>query len=311
MLRIAGMALLAAACAAAPGFAGEQAAKTAGTSADAFAMEEVLTMRVDGTIAVDATGQVLRYEVATKLDPAVQSVIDKAVPNWLFLPPEVDGKPAAVKSDMRITLIGRKVEAGYEIRIENVLFSKSNEPAWLTGNKSEPDRKSEAAKAGEALYIASAKPMPQFPRYDINGMVTIMVKIAPNGRVGEAIGTQCSLYHASGTAKQLQDACKAMEKASTTAIRRWKFAGSALAESPSATIPLWFSMHGRGQDIVVKASAPGNWRQESRTPYRAPAWLGPEERFVQRMGTSDAVGGELMPAASPLRWRDGAPNGGA
>ena len=61
---------------------------------------------------------------------------------------------------------------------------------------------------------------------------------------------------------------------------------------------------GRSAQAVSESSEPGQWRMESRTPYRTPEWL-PDRRFAQRVGTSDAVGGELVPSDATLQLREG------
>lgn len=312
MRRIAGMAALAAACVAAPGFAG-QADKAAAVVA-APEMEEVLTMRVEGQVVVDASGKVIGHSLQTKLEPKLQALIDKAVPGWVFFPPMVDGKPAAAKSDMRITLLGKKIGDGYEVSIDNVLFSWAKGSDWrLPKRDGKQEAKKDAPKVvdGVSLSVKTMKPKPVYPKnWNVNGIVTILVNIAPDGSIVDAVSTQCSLYFAGGTAIQRRRACKSMEDSAANAIKKWTIHidGHGKPVEPiarSGTIPLQYVMRGPGAETVAKASEPGNWRLEARTPYRLPAWAR-GDRFAQHMGTSDSVGsGELMSSESALRLRDG------
>lgn len=267
--------------------------------------EQVLTMRVDGTISVDATGKVNAYELTTKLEPAVKAVIDKAVPHWSFLPPEVDGKVRAVKTSMRITLLGRQVADGYQVSIDNVLFSKPTYDDFFDGSGPGP---APGPSAG-SMTIASMEPLPKFPKFRISGMVTLQLSVSPEGRVLEASPTQCSLYHANGALAELARICREMERNVAKAARQWTFRHEGGPAMPTTTtLPFLFYSGGEIHEIITKASAPGAWRLEARTPYRVPAWA-QKDRFDQRVGTSDSVGGELTSSASPLRWRGGTMGG--
>jgi hypothetical protein len=311
MRRIAGMAALAAACVAAPGFAGE-ADKDAVVVA-APAMEEVLTMRVDGEITVDATGKVVGHALKTELQPKLRELIDKAMLTWVFFPPVVNGKPTAVKSDMRITLLGKKAGDGYDVTIDNVLFSRADFRDWSVPKRGEKEKKNSARTTadGVSLSIKTMKPRPRYPQHwNVNGIVTILVNIAPDGRIIDAVSTQCSLYFAGGTPIQRQRACRTLEDSAASAIKQWTVTidGHGKPVAPiarSGTVPLHYVMVGPHAEAIEKASQPGNWRLESRTPYRLPAWAR-GDRFAQRMGTSYSVGsGELMSTESALRLRDG------
>ena len=310
MRRIAGIAVLAGVCVAATMFAGVVVAgeQDASGAAPLPKMEEVLTMRVEGDIAVDATGKVIGYTLGTKLDGKLQSLIDQAVPHWVFFPPMVEGKPSAAKSHMRITLLGKKIPEGYDVRIENVLFADTDTRDWDVP-KEEKKAANTAETDGATLSIASATPRVRYPKYYVNGIVTIMLNIAPDGRVLDATPTQCSLYFAGGSSTQLARACREMEQSAANAIKQWRVAidthGKPLEDKPlSATLPLAYKMRGRSAQAVAESSEPGQWRMESRTPYRTPDWL-PDRRFAQRVGTSDAVGGELVPSDATLQLRDG------
>lgn len=303
MRRIAGTALLAAACVAVPGFAGgpplaEDAPAT--VNARPPLMDEVLTMRVDGTISVDETGKVIGYELTTQLGPDLRKLIAQSAATWVFFPPNVDGKPTAMKTGMRITLLGRKLGEGYKVTIDNVRFPDAKDERTAGAYKATVD--------GMTLSIVSRTPTPVFPKYNVNGMVTVLLDIAPDGKVIDAVATQCSLYHAGGTDRQLARACRELGGNTVSAVRKWTFRvdthGKPLERSVSATLPVQYIKPGLGEQLAREASQPGHWRHESRTRYRLPEWAR-GERFAQRMGTSDAVGDELMSSDSPLKLRAG------
>ena len=58
---------------------------------------------------------------------------------------------------------------------------------------------------------------------------------------------------------------------------------------------------GRG---AAASGEPGQWRPEARTRYREGEWLR-NERFAQRVGTSDTKANEWVPTTPSLQFREG------
>ncbi|KGQ18916.1 TonB family protein [Lysobacter dokdonensis DS-58] len=266
-------------------------------------IEQVLTMRVDGTIAVDETGKVLTSTLDTPVDPRFRDVIERAIATWKFDPPTVDGKPARVKSAMRVTLVGREVAAGTEVTIDNVLFFA---PGQQNANWAD-----EAKKLGKlSMAVVEMPRKPLYPKgFHVNGIVTMAVRANADGTVADVFPTQCSLYQAGGRPDDFARACKQMQDLAAKAIKTWKIGITLNGDVPTddnltATVPLEYKMWGDGKRIG-KTGEPGNWRMEARTQYVEAPWL-VEKRLAQRVGTSDVSGSELLQPHSPLKLRDGA-----
>jgi len=301
MRRYLGMACLVAACVAAPAGAKEEAPVPAQVEAPAGALEDLITMRVDGELVVGTDGKAASYELKTKIDDKLTVLIAKHVALWRFMPVTVDGKPARVRTDMRITLVGRKSQTGYDVAVDNVVF--------ITPKSGEEGRADVHRTTDADIAIVKQKPMPKYPHaYNANGLVTLMLHIAPDGTVDQIAATQCSLYFTRGTEKDKANACKSMEDNAISAIRQWRFK---LPPGPivdsTGVMPVQYAMGDQRGMQIRETSNPGKWRMESRGKYRKPEWA--RDANGQRVGTADMVGNEMMPSTSPLTFTSGGPEG--
>jgi hypothetical protein len=269
------------------------------SSATIEAGEDLITMRVDGQIAIDEQGKVLDYRVDTKLQPELQVLIDKAVPSWLFWPVLVDGKPTAARTGMRITLTGTQVDTGYRIAVDNVTFS----------NKDASDKNSHwkiPASPGVEMTVKSRKSKIQFPGYRVDGLVVVHVRVSPQGTIEEITASQSSLFNLTGNPKILAKARKSMEDSAIKGIRGWTFNVETHGRTPkpeelSGAISVQFVWNTDSADQLHET---GVWRREHRGPYHAPGWLR-DTRLAQRVGSSDMGGSDVTPLASPVRLREG------
>ena len=259
-------------------------------------IDEVLTMRVEGTIDVDAQGKVVAHTISTELNPKLRALLDRNIPTWKFDAPKVDDKPAALRTNLHITLVGREIAEGYEVRVDNALFS---DPSWKEGYLAEAPTQRQGP-----LTLVRRTPLPKFPNWNVGGDVMVAFRFNPDGTVADAQATQCSLYFAGGSETQKAAACKDMATNATRALRNWKVKIDVHGRDPRpdelmAMQPIrYLSPSMRG--TVATSTKPGNWRRESRTRYMEPAWLA-KERLVQRVGTADLVAdGGLMSSISPL-----------
>ncbi len=261
--------------------------------------EALITMRVDGQIAIDEQGKVLDYRIDTEIQPELRALIDKAVPNWLFWPVIVDGKPIAARTGMRITLAGTAVDKGYRIAVDNVTFSSKDAPGQSAHARI-------PASPGVEMSVKSRKSRIHFPGYRVSGLVVVHVRISPQGKIEEIGASQSSLFHLTGGSKLLAKARKAMEDSAIKGIRGWTFNVETHGRTPkpeelSGAISVEFVWNADSADQLHET---GVWRHELRGPYQAPAWLR-DTRLAQRVGSSDMGGSDMTPLSSPVRLRDG------
>lgn len=272
-------------------------------------IEDVLTMRVDGTIAVDETGKVIGHTVDTRLDPKLRDLIDSAVAQWRFAPPTANGKPARVKSAMRVTLAGRTVDEGTSVSIDNVYFfdaGKAQAPSHL---ETQAPTYPETAKRQRATITIEkmVRPITYPGDYHVNAMITLAIRANPDGTVADVFPTQCSLYFAGGPRLVLARACKRISEAAAESVKTWKVGVQLNGDLPTpetltGTLPIEYRMDTDARRIGATGE-PGRWRAESRTAYTRAPWLG-EGRFAQRVGTSDVVDAQMVPQQSPLQRLD-------
>lgn len=260
--------------------------------------ESVMTMRVDGEIAIDPQGKVLDYRIDTKLEPAVRAQLDKAIPKWNFMPVSIHGKPSAVKSKMRITMAAQEVKSGYAVSVDNVVFSDDRVPTSTMLTMS---------PGAEPVADISAKSMrpPGYPtglmRVGIAGVVLLYVRITPEGKVGEVAAVQSALFNVKGRDGTMAEALNLLEKNTITAAKKWTFnvpARRASADPAMMTvaIPVNYVMDKKSNDT------PGQWRVEVRGSRQSAPWLA-GSMLTQQVGVSDLASGEIMPLGSRMQLR--------
>ena len=102
----------------------------------------------------------------------------------------------------------------------------------------------QAETDGATPFIASATPRVRYPKYYVNGIVTIMLNIAPDGRVLDATPTQCT---SPADPRRNSRARAGDEQSAANAIKQWRVAidthGKPLEDKPlSATLLLAYKM---------------------------------------------------------------------
>jgi hypothetical protein len=263
--------------------------------------EEVITMRVEGNLSIDARGNVVSHEVLTPITAHTREVIDRAVATWRFAPPMVRGEPVGgASSAMRVTLAGRKHNDSYAVSVDNVVF-------YDRAKDGKQARHAESAEKGgvSMAIVAQTRKVKHPSDFYANGALTMAIRANPDGTVAEVFPTQCSLYFAGGTSVDFARACRQMSAGAAAAIRTWKLRIELNGNVPSprnltATVPLRF--HAYNRDMVKESALAGNWRMEARTPFQQAPWLA-NDRFAQRVGASDVDGSQgLLPARPTFQF---------
>ena len=281
--------------------------------------ESVLTMRVTGELTIGTEGQVLSYKIRSKLDPALQVMLDKSIPRWQLTPVRQGGKPVNAKTPMRITLAATQIPQGYEVRIDNVVFTPIS--------KEDYEAKIAAARAiregGEAITVGDAPPSqpvvfdskrmlspPRYPvglmRAGVSGAVLLHLRLNPDGTVADVVASQSSLFDIKGASGILDKARGLLEKESIRAARSWSWHVDAAhpelltADDLTVCVPVEFRMDSPGKQGDDNTAV---WRQEFRGPNLPVPWLlgKPGEQVV---GVSDLNNGEQVSGSSPFQLID-------
>lgn len=270
----------------------------------------VLTMRIDGEIAIDPAGKVLDYRINTPMKGDLQQLLDQSVRRWTFHPVLVGDKPVAAKTRMRITLAAQAAGSGYSVLVDNVIFSARLDASERAAGDKSADDGPRAVRSGDdavSIAIRSVRPMPAYPkglmRAGVEGAVLLSLKLAADGHVEEAIAVQSSLFNVRGRADVLDKARKLLEDGTVAAAKRWTFVVTATKPKPTASdltavIPVVYRM-----PKAVASDAPGQWQVELRSEKRIAPWL--LDTPAQNIGVSDLDKGEMLPVASAFRAPDG------
>lgn len=265
--------------------------------------ETLLTMRVDGEITIDQNGSVLAHKLDTTVEPALRALLDRAIPKWKFHPVEHEGKPAIAKSKMRVTLGAQQVASGYQVSIDNVLFHDGKNAKG--SNDAAPEEPGEAAVE---MKLARRTAAIQPPKYVVNGMTLVTVRLSPTGTVEDILATQTLFLNAKGTPAQFDQARKQMELNATRAISRWRFdvkVPAGLTPRPEQLTGSIMVNYRMTRGIEEKLEQSGQWRQETRTVQQPVPWI-IDTHLAQQVRASDMDdGADMFPNASPVRLRDG------
>ena len=288
---------------------------SAATNVQIAQSESVLTLRVDGALSIDPEGRVMDYRISSKLDPQVEKLVRRAVAGWRFKPILVDGKPAIATSPMRITLSAVEREQGYQVKVDNVVFSPNTQEeheAALASRKAHPRMSVEGEAPKPLVWITSKslKP-PKYPsemmKSGVEGIVLLSVRLNRDGTVAEVFASQSSLLNVKGRPGLLDRARVMLERNASAVAKGWTF--EVVAEDPAllsaedltARVPVEYIMGAPGQGQEPE-SLVGKWRHEFRGPNLPIPWL-PDDN-ARKIGVSDLNGNEILAGASPFELSD-------
>ena len=281
--------------------------------------ESVLTMRVDGELTIGTEGQVVAYNIRSKLDPTLQALLDKTIPRWHLAPVRQGGKPVNAKTPMRITLAATQIPQGYEVRLDNVVFTPISKEDYAA--------REAAARAiregGEAITVGDAPPAqpvlldskrmlspPRYPtglmRAGVSGAVLLHLRLNPDGTVADVVASQSSLFDIKGSSSILDKARGLLEKESIRAARSWTWQVHAAhpelltADDLTVRVPIEFRLDAPSKD---GGEAVAVWRQEFRGPNLPVPWL-VGKAGQQLVGVSDLTGSEQVAGSSVFQLSD-------
>ena len=262
------------------------------TTAD---FEEVLTMRVDGELVVDANGKVAAHTIHTAVPDEYRAIVARAARDWTFNPPlAMEGNVASARGPMRITMSAAQNGDGFAVAIDNVSFPQT---ASGTANKSRA--------SSNGVLRATKQPLPKYPDVPAHGVVMVDARVSPDGIVRDAVATQCSVHSvAREHVRERARVCDAMALNAVHAIKRWTFAyepGAAPARGDHhITLPVEYLPTRRSNKDTT-----GQWRREWRTAYAPAPW---RSTGSERVGTASVWETSTVVANSELGLHAGVPD---
>jgi len=244
-------------------------------------------IQVDGTILVGPDGKVQEYELkgASVLPDEVRRFLDFHIPRWQFEPPELDGRPVALRNRMGVHVVATpSADGGMRMVLRSTYFMPTE---------------------GEGGYdlVATRMHPPAFPEVardaGAEATVYVAVRIGRDGRVIEAVDEQVNLHFLAE-----RDADKWRDIFARSAIRAaqgWRFqtptrGPSAAQESWQARIPVSFTFDERNRY--------GRWQAYVPGPRRPVPWLSGEQ---QGQSLEGMAGGSVHPVGPQGGLRLGVP----
>lgn len=207
------------------------------------------TLLVKGTIDMDAQGRVERYSIEHRetLPPSIVGLIARVVPQWRFEPVQVDGRASAARTNMSLRLVAKKLDSGdFTVEIRGAQFYAAQpEARFGKGRLAPPHYPEDAAFAG------------------VGGTAYIVLKVARDGRVEEAIAEQVNLRIVASE-RDMARFRKMFADAALKAAKRWTFTPPTVGEGVdepfwSARVPVDFIAPNRREvkDHEWNAYVPG------------------------------------------------------
>ena len=241
------------------------------------------SMLVTGTIEVDPQGRVERYGIdqPEALPVHVTRLLARAVPHWEFEPFLHDGKPASVRTSMRIRVVANEL-AGEEIvlRIAGASFGDDK----LLDDSQPGKRLAPPRYPGDAL------------RSGVTATVYLLGRVGLDGSMQEVIAEQVNMRYL-GPARIMDELRDAFAQESIRAALTWTFATpeDVLASGKphwSVRVPVDFTLDD------MRTPDYGKWDSYVAGPHQTAWWVEEEER-PQRADTF--AGGGFYPVGKGLK----------
>jgi hypothetical protein len=215
------------------------------------------SLRITGSVGIDATGAVARHAIdrPDKFDPGVVAMIEDALSHWRFEPVLVNGQPHAVNADMNLLLVGDFIDGGQmRVAIKRAQFLRSDLPAT--------DRLT-LRKRGALTYPVEAVSA------GVSGIVFVAVRIDHEGRVIDAVAQQVNLRHLDGE-REMAKWREVLARPTVSRARTWTFRTPTTGPDVpyfTAIIPVDYSLG----DPSTRAY--GKWQTYVPGPRTQVAWM--------------------------------------
>lgn len=231
------------------------------------------SMVLTGTVEVAQDGSLRSYRLdqPEKVDASIRDFIDRNVKRWSFvvgpLPPGVSAN-ATVLNSMSILVVAKPVEGDkYLLQLAGSNFSAKS-PAH--GAEVTPGRMRPPVYPTDAV------------RARVKGKVYLLIKVAPDGTVEDAIAEQVNLGVVGNNEKEMERWRKVLATSALNAARRWKFVVPTLGEQAHqpfflVRVPVEYEInpvkkteYGEWASYIPGPRHPNQWEQAEDNPAFAP-----------------------------------------
>lgn len=245
-------------------------------------VQSIFLTRAEGTLVVDAQGQVVELAMKTKLDPLLAPAVERGLRAMRFKPVTVGGVATAARAAFTVQLVGEKIGDGLRVSFDGISFSA---PGGRTDD------------VDEGAMSAKRMAPPTYPgdmlRDGTMGEVQLAMLVTPDGRLADVAVVRSTLYGSRPRAS-VAVAMRQFERASLLAARKWTFnvppaLGNAPAKDRTGTTRVVFLINRSGPEIAE----PGQWVEVLREPSRPAPWLDGDD--ARKAAEQYVAGGGLAP----------------
>lgn len=240
------------------------------------------SMQLKGTVDIQADGSVSAQTLddVEKIPEVVVGLVQETVSRMRFAPVKVDGLPAQARARMELSVVAKPVGDGRSrLSVASATFD-------------ELDLESTARLRSDGLVP------PRYPvdamRMNGQGMVQVIVKIGPDGKVIDAFVEQVDLTSL-GSAGKLAHIRRVLGEAAIEAARQWTFSPPTTGELAglpywSLRVPTEFNLGYNHKPVPY-----GGWKSYIPGPRQQAPWITDENA----QGADGAAGGAHL---SPSRF---------
>ncbi|WP_411852391.1 protein tonB [Stenotrophomonas sp. LGBM10] len=217
------------------------------------------SMRVKGSLDIDAQGQVtaVRIDQEDKIPSGVAGFITSSVAGWTFEPTLRDGAPVAITTPMNLLVIGSRSADGsatVEIRRATFVEYDANDAAQIAWDGGSP---------------------PEFPTDKIArgtaGDVYLLMRVGRDGQVIDAVAEQVNL-RVMVPAREVPQLRDVFARSAIRAAKGWKF--RVPSAGPQADRPFWVVRF--PVSYAPQRNAYGRWQPYLPGPRQRASWQLPE-----------------------------------
>ena len=249
-------------------------------------LDEATLMPLEATVEVDGNGMLTHFELTSDAPKEIRAGMGTLVGPWRFEPGRDDaGNPVATKAGMRLVLRAEPDGERFRVTVDNVTFHRPHGEKVVTPTAT--------------VSYAKLTP-PRWPRKvlaDERAVVLVALRLAPDGKVAEAVVVQSALYDPKDTSAGSSHALQKFEQSTLATARHWDFqveaTGTPTLDDLTLVVPVRYGFRDEF------ASELGQWRRLARTARISIPWLQPGSGVD--VGVADVGGNTPASVEQPVK----------